>query len=413
MIVYGFYGTGKTAICEQCPEKYLDLDFQYFRFEEAYFFDAKSAEAAYKQRIQEQEAKYDIVFINHLPEGLKIDAGYIQSDYKACVKALAERKQGNFIPLKEEYDNVVLRLREMGSIVFLDSDEHISDALDLAFTRKDKAMDMNQNEMKSLDEQIAELEKLNQQMEALQSEIESRKAEIEAQQKAKEDAQKQKYLNICLDAIIVGTDNFKARHGSIAPYTNGYYIQSHNNVIKREFCEPVTASSFEKLPEVLYHYLKNIAGWTDKDFAGLKRRTDADWKALPKSYTPNYYQTQSSEYLHGHHIATGYEIDGFDNIVKERLGGTYSSMTTGSQNDLAVKLIALKGYCTEYYLQQHPKEKPFFKEVFKRHGIDCRLGDLNKWAERNPSRCMSDNPHYSETAPEKKTRSRHKEDRDL
>ena len=405
MIVYGFYGTGKSTLCKEYPEKYLDLDFEYFRFQEAYFFDVESAEKAYTERALFLESDYEVVFINRLPEGLAIDAGFIQCNYETCIKTLTERKQGNLIPERQEYDDIVRKLESMGKLQYLRQNEHLSDIWNQNIIRRLETM--KDSKPLSLEE---ELERRLEESKRLAEKIESLKAQLAAQKAAEEEIMKEKCVKICLDALIVGTDNLRARHGEVAPYSRAYYVASgKGSPIEREFCEPVTAKTFEELPAALYYYLKNEKQWKMEDFASLSRRTNKLWKALPETYTPEYYSSRNpSEYLHRNYIANGYETNGFDDIVKGKCSGTYSSFTTGSQNNLSAKLIALKGYCVDYYLKQHPEEKPLFKEVFKRHGIDCRLVDLNKWAMRNPTRCMSDNPYYKQFAGSEKPNSRHR-----
>ena len=204
---------------------------------------------------------------------------------------------------------------------------------------------------------------------------------------------KDEHIAICLDALIVGAAGLQVRHGEYAPYSTAYYVGGPNNIVKDGFCRTVYSTRFEELPTALYNYLIKCE-WKHHDFLELKEKTDEKWASLPSCYTPDFYKTKDNAYLHDHHIANGYETDGFDNIVAGRLGGTYSSWTTGSQNDLSRELIALKGYCTEYYLAKFPKKIPLFEQVFKRHGLDSDFSDLNAWAKRNPTRCMSNNKYY-------------------
>ena len=247
--------------------------------------------------------------------------------------------------------------------------------------------------MPTTEEKIQQLKKMQTQLDKKTKEVvrlQTESAALEKEIKAETEAE---CINICLDAIIVGTDNLRARHGESAPYSHSYYVNSHNSLIAHAFCEPVTAHEFSDLPEALYRYFCK-QGWTYEQFLNLKKRSDKLWEDLPTSYTPNFYKTNDPNELHSHHIANGYETDGFDNIVKGYLGGTYSSCTTASQNSLSRTLIALKGFCTEYYLSNHPEQKDMFAAVFARHSIDSDLSDLNAWAKRNPTRCMSSNPNY-------------------
>ena len=247
--------------------------------------------------------------------------------------------------------------------------------------------------MPTTEEKLQQLKKMQTKLDKKTKEVACLQAESAALEKEIKAETEAECINICLDALIVGTDNLRAKHGESAPYSTSYYVNDIDSPVKHEFCRAVTSNKFEDLPAALYRYFCK-QGWAYEQFLDLKKRSDKLWKALPTSYTPNFYKTEDRNELHRHHIANGYETDGFDNIVKGYLGGTYSSYTTCSQNDLSITLIALKGFCTEYYLSRHPEQKDMFAEVFSRHGIDSDLSDLNAWAKRNPTRCMSNNPNY-------------------
>lgn len=158
----------------------------------------------------------------------------------------------------------------------------------------------------------------------------------------------QVYLNILLKAMIIGCD-FRIKHGMTAPYCHEYYIVSRSNkYIDHEYFEPVTCSKDWKInmPKALYRYLVEKKSWAREDFYQLLVRTDIAWKKLEehfksRNYIPNAYEP-SSNYVLGRHIATGYETDGFENILAGKCMGTYSSMTTSMQNDLAMELIQIK-----------------------------------------------------------------------
>ncbi len=264
-------------------------------------------------------------------------------------------------------------------------------------------LNKEKEDLKKLQDKIASQEQKIKEMQDKVS-VQEQKTEALREKIAKReqkilDKTKAECLDVCLDAIVVGAMDLKARHGSIAPYTHGYYINSSgNSPIKREFCQPVTSKSFWDLPTQLYNYLtKN--GWGYEDFMKLKSESDKLWDNLPKDYNPHFYEESKNteHYLHGNYIANGYETDGFDDIVKGRCGGTYSSMTTSSQNDLSGYLILLKGYCLDWFNTPFSVDKEKIKmvsDMFERHGIDGDLSNMQEWAKRNPTRCMSDNPCY-------------------
>lgn len=198
---------------------------------------------------------------------------------------------------------------------------------------------------------------------------------------------------ILLDAMIIGAGGFTVRHGMSAPYTNEYMVK--HDMFKNCYCAPVACNSnwMEKLPELLYAYLVDDKNWTDEQFADLKAETDKAWAEFPVDYHPDEYEP-SDEYLHGRHIANGYERDGFANIVRGKCFGTYSSYTTSMQNELAKQLIVLKGFCPDVYLENGELSMSELSKVYARHGIDNDLSDMNEWCKRNPTRCSNLSQYY-------------------
>lgn len=195
-----------------------------------------------------------------------------------------------------------------------------------------------------------------------------------------------------LDAMIVGAGGFRVKHGMIAPYTHGYTVK--HDMFSKCYCDPVTCSSnwMKELPERLFNYLTKQEGWTDYGrFEKLAEETKIAWNNLPTDYDPRTYSETDSI---RRHVANGYETDGFYNIVKGNCFGTYSTCTTGNQNDLAKELIVLKGFCPDVYSFNHELSKETLEEVYKRHGIDSDLSDMEAWAKRNPTRCGSNKSYY-------------------
>ena len=209
-------------------------------------------------------------------------------------------------------------------------------------------------------------------------------------------------IDICLDALVVGAGNMFLQHGDIAPYTTGYYVSDDEMYISKQgkskidnpighgFCRSVTSQHLSEIPKTLYKYLTEQKGWSYPEFMALKEETDRLFNELPTDYTPNFYVSPVNSWERGH-IANGYEENGFDNIVLRRCQGTYSSMTTGSQNDLSVFLIVCKGFCPDQYLigKGYCIERKMIEGIYERHGFDSDFSDLYAWAERNPTRCMS------------------------
>lgn len=197
---------------------------------------------------------------------------------------------------------------------------------------------------------------------------------------------KNESLTILQDALIIGCD-FLIRHGSIAPYTHGYFVIS--KYVKDGFCRSVTCSEhwLSAMPEVLYNYLTK-AGWTDEDFQSLKTRVDAEWAKRNESYEKDIYKNDT----YSHYTANGYEKDGLNQIVSSQCHGTWSNCTTTTQNDTAEELIILRGYCTDYYLSDrqpccHIKPEELSAILLRHEDVeDAENWDLKQYMKDHPNR---------------------------
>ena len=197
---------------------------------------------------------------------------------------------------------------------------------------------------------------------------------------------KNESLTILQDALIIGCD-FLIRHGSIAPYTHGYFVIS--KYVKDGFCRSVTCSEhwLSAMPEVLYNYLTK-AGWTDEDFQSLKTRVDAEWAKRNESYEKDIYKNDT----YSHYTANGYEKDGLNQIVSSQCHGTWSNYTTTTQNDTAEELIILRGYCTDYYLDDrhkfhHIKPEDLYDILLRHENVeDAENWNLVKYMKDHPNR---------------------------
>ena len=200
---------------------------------------------------------------------------------------------------------------------------------------------------------------------------------------------KNESLTILQDALIIGCD-FLIRHGSIAPYTHGYFVIS--KYVKDGFCRSVTCSEhwLSAMPEVLYNYLTK-AGWTDEDFQSLKTRVDAEWAKRNESYEKDIYKNDT----YSHYTANGYEKDGLNQIVSSQCHGTWSNCTTTTQNDTAEELIILRGYCTDYYLGNrqpccHIKPEELSAILLRHENVeDAENWDLKQYMKDHPNRMYS------------------------
>lgn len=192
--------------------------------------------------------------------------------------------------------------------------------------------------------------------------------------------------DILLQAIVTGTE-FTIRHGETAPYSHGYYIQSPH--VKDGYCNAVTCKDpwYENIVPTLYQYLK----WSDDQYTELAKKVKQSWRKQPKTYHRDMHGPDPHA-IHGHHIANGYETDGFLHIVQGHCGGTYSSWTTSSQNLLARELCILRGFGADYYLAQPsvfdiPIE--LIESMYQAQGIlgpNEPLDDV--WCQNHPERCV-------------------------
>ena len=247
-----------------------------------------------------------------------------------------------------------------------------------------------QNKMKEYQDKINELKNKKAKLDTQIADLKSDVDDINKQINDFTNHIKQFYHDVLLDAIIIG-QTFKVRHGMTAPYVHGYKLVSA--IIDEGFCATIATSEkwWENLTSQLCDYLMTVKNWSDTDFEKLVLETQTAWQQLPCAYDRNKYAPDKTQ-LHGSHIASGYEIDGFAHIVQGHCHGTWSSMTTNTQNQLSKELIILKGFGADYYLaNQHEFNIPLsvIEAVYRRHGLlkDTESLDTN-WCNNHPSRCV-------------------------
>ncbi len=260
--------------------------------------------------------------------------------------------------------------------------------------RYQKNIDTQKNHIKNLNEKITEIKTTIEKSERIINEN-TRKIN-----KYKED--------ILLNAMIHGAD-FKVRHGMTGPYEYGYYATYiPNRSYLQNYSEQIKTSSGEWwkiLPEKLREYLDNKKHWTLEQYQYIKAKTEIIISKLPKSYNPETYK-QTDPY--NHHVANGYETDGFSNILSGKCSGTYSSCTTTSQNELSRQLIVLRGYCADvnnFYtdINLNTSFWNLAKNIYKLNKMDYENISVNqetrktKWAKNNPTKCLNTNQHYKNT----------------
>ncbi len=131
MIVYAFYGCGKSTVCKENSDCY-DHDFNDFYFEtlDKYAgFNMNVILDAYISKAKGLEETYPIVFINRYKPGMA-DLAVFQESYRSCIRTIAGRAQGNFVPSKQEYDDMTKTFIGETDVIFLKEGEYLSDRLE-------------------------------------------------------------------------------------------------------------------------------------------------------------------------------------------------------------------------------------------------------------------------------------------
>lgn len=350
-----------------------------------------------------------IVLINgRLPflPGVKPDVMFLPESSEMVKQRMRKRKtDSSFIRfISQSFDESVAELKKQcDSIITLDSNSYLSGQAEMLLEkfneeRKEKKMADNtealETRKQALDtakaQEEAEYEKA---LQALQEQHEQRKAELKEQTDQYNADYAEQVENprkdILLNALIAG-GTFRTGHGMIAPYTHGYYVRTTGS---RDTI--ATGGNWKKgLVNELYKNLTEKQGWTDENFEQLKKQNEEIFRELPDHYDVHTYDRDDRD----GHIASGYETDGFKNIIEGRCGGTYSSMTTNDQNDLAVDLCILRGYGADYYLKHQkaftangrlPKE--LVEHVYRENGL-LREGEQldEKWCRENAERCVTE-----------------------
>ena len=133
MIVYGFYGTGKSTVCEQ-NKAFYDFDFRHFLFGyrdiDPNEIDFAKIEAEYALQAKLKDKDFDVVFINHHVPNL-IDLAFIQDSYQTCLTTLEGRQQGNFVPTEDEFNLEKENVSSVPNIIILTEGSYISSHMNI------------------------------------------------------------------------------------------------------------------------------------------------------------------------------------------------------------------------------------------------------------------------------------------
>lgn len=356
------------------------------------------------ERINKLSENHIVLINGRLPflPDVKPNVMFLPENSEMVTQRMRKRKtDSSFIRfISQSFDEAMAELKEQCSnIITLDSDSYLSGQAEMLLEkfneeRKEKKMADNTENLETRKQALdtakaqeeAEYEKA---LKALKEQHEQWKAELKKQTDQYNADYAEQVENprkeILLNALIAGT--FRVGHGMIAPYTHGYYVREAGtrNTI-------ATGRNWkEELVDKLYKNLTEKQGWTDENFKHLKMENEEIFSGLPDHYDVHTYE-------HDRHIASGYETDGFKNIIEGRCGGTYSSMTTGDQNDLAVDLCILRGYGADYYLKHQkmftagdrlPKE--LVEHVYRENGLLGEGEQLDeKWCREHIGRCVTE-----------------------
>ena len=124
MIVYAFYGCGKTTLSQKNPS-FFDLDFADFYcglLDSGSDSDIHDIEESYANKARELEEDYPVVLVNRFIPGVA-EAVVMPGSYRNCAERISKRGQGNFVPSQLEYYGILSLLQETGADVILLSDE--------------------------------------------------------------------------------------------------------------------------------------------------------------------------------------------------------------------------------------------------------------------------------------------------
>ena len=115
MIIYAFYGLGKTTLCSECPEKFVEVDEEYALSDFSFDIEAITNYITALSRDR-------IVFINgklFLIEGIDPDLAFIPENYEMIEERLLSRGVGkSFLNnLRRIYEDIIQDIKRKCKIV--------------------------------------------------------------------------------------------------------------------------------------------------------------------------------------------------------------------------------------------------------------------------------------------------------
>lgn len=178
-------------------------------------------------------------------------------------------------------------------------------------------------------------------------------------------------------------------HTEVAPYSMGYEVTfrpAENRVTYSWACycsffdvaEQITQKIENAMPQVDVSTLLAGIAWAEQNkITSFVLETDSGLQ--PRGYYTGHVANVRD-------VHQGIALDG---IILGHFQGDYSSMTTGTQNDIVRALVALKGFCLDciHRLPSRPLIK-FAIAYLKDHGTDISTPEkLNVWIKENPDKC--------------------------
>lgn len=131
MIIYAYYGLGKSTLTKAYPDKFIDIDEEYIIPQFA--FDTQ----AVTNYINEQ-SKDKIALINgrlFLSENINVDIAFVPENFDMIEKRLYTRNDTNFgfmQTIAEQFDDAIKAIKtKCRNVITLSEDEYLSQYADV------------------------------------------------------------------------------------------------------------------------------------------------------------------------------------------------------------------------------------------------------------------------------------------
>ncbi len=237
---------------------------------------------------------------------------------------------------------------------------------------------------------------------ALQSSLEAKKKAIEQEQIFRErrgGLSREELEDRIMQGIVNGA--LSIHHGEIAPYSHGFEVKFGHNRWEC-YCD------LFRVPEVIVSKIE--ANKQNKEVFGEQDLPPIDIQAMLDSidrFEREKIETfveereagleRVSSSWHGTVASPRlvHEGRGLDGIIKGHYTGTWSTMTTCTQNDTVRALVALKGFCLDYVPKLEPSYAAGIIAYHKKHGLDISTPEkLQEWIRKNPNKCAEEHNRH-------------------